>query len=543
MATAVRTPRRGYCDWRSAMALAAALLAVAAPVQSDSHEPPAAYRLGIFPYLSPRNIVEQWGPVSASMSAALGAPVRLESSASFSSFTNGIANQIYDIALIQPFDYAEAVDKHGYVPLARLSVPLVTQFFVRGDSRYQKLSDLRGTTVALPPAASANARMALRALQDYHLVPGRDLEVRYFNAHDSCIQQVWVGTASACATTTPPIASFEQRMHARLRSIHDTAPIPHVLFVAHPRVPPAQREVLRKLILGWSENDEGRALLKSVNFPGFAPIRAGEYAVMRHYNAPASASSAAANSDHDLALGVFPYLSPRMLTDQLAPLPPALAAVTGNGVQLRTASSYGAFLDNIAAGRYDIVAVQPFDYRNVVRQGYLPLVRMSGELEGHVYVRTDSPLRHFADLKGQRVAMPPYESAMSRLGRARLHEAGLVPGRDLAIDYRPTHDSCLQQVQQGLAVACMTSTHAVGAVPRELSKDLRSIALLGRIPGVVFVAHRRVPQKVRARVRDEMLSWGSSASGRRLIDAIHLGPFEPVNPDDYESLPQAEETP
>lgn len=235
-------------------------------------------------------------------------------------------------------------------------------------------------------------------------------------------------------------------------------------------------------------------------------------------------------------------LSPRTLTDQLAPLSRALATATGYGVQLRTTSSYGGFLDNVVAGRYDIV-VQPFDYMRVIRQGYLPLVRMSGELEGHVFVRTDSPIRRLADLKGRRVAMPPYASAMSRLGRARLQGAGLAPGREVAVDYRRSHDSCLQQVRQGRAAACVTSTHVLGIVPGELGGNLRSIAMLGKIPGVVFLAHEWVPQKVREHLRDEMLSWGNGESGRRLINAVQLGPFVPVNPADYENLPRAEESP
>lgn len=542
MSSIDRAPDRGGRAARILALLAVVLPAAAAPpAPPDPREPPAAYRLGIFPYLTPRSIVEQWGPVSAVMSAALGVPVRLESATSFSGFATGIATRTYDIALIQPFDYAEAVDKRGYIPLARLSAPLVTQFFVRSDSRYRRLADLRGTVVALPPAPSANARMALRALRDHHLVPGRDLEVRYFNANDSCIQQVWIGGASACATAQPPIASFEQRMRASLRPVYDTPAIPHVLFVVHPRVPVAQRERLRKLVIGWSDDDAGRALLKRLNFPGFVRVKPGEYDVIRRYGAAVGSAQGVRATGEPLQLGMYPFVLPRMLADQFAPLAAALAAVAGQGVQLRTAGSYGSYVDNISAGRFDILIVQPFDFVTAVRQGYLPLAQMSGKFVSRVYVRADSPYQRLADLKGERLAMPPRESATSRLGHIQLTANGMVADRDIAIDYRSSHDSCLQQVRRGQAAACATSTHAFTSVPAELSGGLRPIADLGAVPGVVILVHPRVPETVRERLRDELLSWGNTESGRRLIRDIQLGPFVPVNPAEFENLPLAEE--
>ena len=248
--------------------LASVCLLALTPLLAESQEPAANYRLGIFPYLASRQIVEFFGPIAASMSEALKHPVRLESAASYPDFTREVVARSYDIAMIQPFDYAEVVDKQGYMPLAQMSVPLVTQFFVRDDSRYQTLEDLRGSIVAMPPAEGANARMAMLALHENKLFPGSSVEVRHFNSHDSCIQQVWAGTASACATAKPPILVFEQRMQAKLRPIFASPPLPPVLYLAHPRVPAEHRAKLQALITGWSQTDEGRALLKRVGVPG-----------------------------------------------------------------------------------------------------------------------------------------------------------------------------------------------------------------------------------------------------------------------------------
>ena len=104
--------------------LASVTLLALSPLLAESQEPAASYRLGIFPYMAPRQTVELFGPVAASMQDALKRPVRLESAATFADFTRELAAGRYDIALIQPFDYPDAVEKYGYLPLARLDAAL-----------------------------------------------------------------------------------------------------------------------------------------------------------------------------------------------------------------------------------------------------------------------------------------------------------------------------------------------------------------------------------------------------------------------------------
>lgn len=508
------------------------------PLQAAPTETPASYRLGIFPYMAPRQTVEFYGPVAASMEAALKHPVRLESVQTFSAFSRALEKQNYDIALIQPFDYPSVVEQLGYIPLAQFAVPLVTQFYVRDDSRYHSIEDLRGSTIAMPPEPAANTRMALRALHDNQLIPGRDVEIRYFNSHDSCIQQVWAGTASACGTAKPPIQIFEKRMQAKLRAIYDTPSIPHVLFVANPRVPAEQRAKLQELITGWNQTEEGRVMLKNLGFPGFIAPHPAEYAVMRNYGPLASITNGMSTAGKALVLGVFPFLATRQLAQNFAPTLPALSEAAGTTVHLRTATSFDSFSDALASASYDIVVVQPFDYAMASRHGYLPLAAMSETLQGSFFVRANSPYRQIADFRGQLVAMPPVDAAQSRLGRYALRQAGLIPGRDVSIDYRKTHDSCLLQVQQGTAVACVTSKVTLAMLPKELSRGLRGVGRTEEVPGVLFMANKRLPAKTRQRLAAEIVSWKDSVAGRKILQSIHFGDFVPVDINAYQQLPK-----
>ena len=527
---AARTPTQRV---RARMLLLAAAGVLPWPLRAGAA---GAYALGIFPYLAPRQTLDLFGPVAAWMGAALGHPVRLTSAASFPDFSRALAEQRYDIALVQPFDVLQTVGQQGYLPLAQHSVPLVSQFYVRDDSPYHRIEDLRGTTVAMPPPQTANARMTLRALLDHQLVPGRDLALRYFDSHGSCIQQVWAGIASACGTARPPIQIFEQRMRARLRPIHDTPPIPHVMFVVHLRVPAGQRERLRTLLLGWKDDAAGRALLKNLGFPGFVAPRLAEYDVLRHYDRGGSEVVTDTRLGTTLRLGVYPFLAPRLLAERYAPALPRLSRAAEMPVQLRTASSSGAFIEALSRHAYDITVIQPFDYILATQQGYRPLAGMRAPLQGRFFVRADGPIHQVADLRGKVVAMPPPEAAQSRLGLQALREAGLTPGRDVTVDHRRTHDACLQQVQLGAADACVTTPLALQLVAPPLAAGLRAVGRTAEVPGVLFMAHERVPLAMRERLAAEIIGWQDSDDGRRVLRSIGIGDFVAVDAKAYEAL-------
>lgn len=508
---------------------------IATPVYAKDATP-KSYSLGIFPYMAPRQTVKYYGPIAEDMERVLHRPVRLESQRSFSDFSQALALHTYDIALIQPFDYPTVVGKEGYIPLAHLSVPLVTMFYVRSDSSYHTLQDLRGTTIAMPPARAANSRMGLRALYKHKLIPGRDVSIRYFNSHDSCIQQVWVGNASACTTAPPPIKVFEKRMQASLRPIYKTPPIPHIVFVVAPRVPKEVRSKLKKLILSWGHTAHSRRLLKNLGFPPFAPVKPGEYDIMRHYEPLSAMTSASAGDARDLVLGIFPYLSIRQLIKNFAPLLPALSRAVGMPVRLHTASSFGSFSDNLVAGKYDIVLVQPFEFEKAVHLGYIPLAEMNDQVYGTFFVRKNSAFQHIRDLKGATIAMPPVESALSRLGRQALAKAGLQVGHDVTIKYMNTYDACLREVQRGAAAACAVSPILLKMLPMEFSVGLRQLGKTEKIPGVAFLAHERLPKRIREELVKEIVSWQNTKPGRKILASMHFGSFVPAKPAVYHNL-------
>jgi len=516
-----------------------ALMFSSLSLQAATESPlPDSFHLGIFPYMAPRQIVELFGPVSTNMESILKHPVKLESAASFQEYRQLLEEQKLDIALIQPFDYPKVVDEYGYLPLARQDEPLITRLMVREDSKFNKLNDLRGTTIALPPEPSANARMTIRALYDNKLIPGRDVTVTHFKSHDSCLQQVWIGEASACGTSNSPLLVFEKRMQAKLRTIYDTPPIPHTLFVINPRVPAESRAKLLRLITGWSQTEEGRTMMKSLGFPGFVPAKPADYVVMHNYDPVVTAPKIESLAANEMVLGVFPYISARVVAQNFAPAIPALSQAAGKNILLRTATNFEAFSDAIVAASYDIVLVQPFDYAKASQHGYLPLAAMNGFVQSKFRVLENSPYHQISDFKGKMVALPPVDSANSRLGRKALLQAGLIPGKDVTIEYRKSHEACMQHMRNGGAVACLISDTMLSMVPHEMQLGLRDVGLTEKVPGPLFMVHKRIPEKESKRLQIEILSWKDTEKDRKILNSMQFGDFIKVNINDYINIPR-----
>ena len=516
------------------------IVASSSLMAAGKNPPPTYYRLGVFPYMSPRQTVELFGPVVTAFESVLKRPVHLESAMTFPDFGHNLKEQNYDIALIQPFDYHKAVVLGGYLPLARLDAPLVTQLMVRDDSRYVNISDLRGTTIGLPPTESANARMTLRALYDNKLVVGRDIQIQYFKSHDSCIQQVWIGEISACGTSKTPVLVFEQRMQAKLRPIYNTPAIPHTLFVVHTRVPAIERNKLQQLIIGWKNTDDGRTLLKMLGLPGFIHAKPSDYDVMTNYEPQSAAPKPEHDLSQELVLGVLPYITPRMLTEKFSIALSALSKKVKNTIHLRSATSYENFTEAVNSESYDLVLVQPFEYINATMHGYLPLVSMKEKIKTSFYVLSTSPYKQLSELKGTVIAMPPIKAAQSRMGRKELSNIGLVPGRDIDVVYSINHEACLQRVQSGEATACVTGEIALSLLSREITGSFRSIANCPEVPGLVLLAHKRLPIFIREQFISEIVGWKNTAAGKKILDLIHIGEFIPVNTDEYTNLSKNE---
>ncbi len=248
-------------------------------------EAKAPYRFGVFPYIPPARIEESYAPAAADFAAALDREVLLRTKTTFADWFEEVRAQRYDIVFIQPFDYVKAFRGYGYLPLARGSEPLAAVLTVLEDSPLTDLSQLRGKSVALPPASAAVSHLTKIALAEAGLEPGRDVTVKHLRNHDSCLQQVVIGAADVCGTARVVVRDFAARRPVAFRVLAETRAIPHVLFAVHSRVSEDDREAIRRVILKWHETEKGRQWLASVGFGPFVPALDADYDIVREFAA------------------------------------------------------------------------------------------------------------------------------------------------------------------------------------------------------------------------------------------------------------------
>ena len=255
------------------------LLAATVPVLAAG-EP---LQMGVFPYLPPAKLQELFDPIAADLEKALGRKVILNSRNEYETFTQALNRQEFDIALIHPFDYPTAHDRHGYFPLARRKDELRGLILVMADSPIRSLQGLKGMTVTNPPREAAVSYLTSMALADAGIDPIKEVRRDYGKSHFSCMQKLLIGEADACGTARQALLHFEKekQMTARFRVLHETTPVSHSLFVAHKRLASKDREALKARILDWPNTEAGRKIIDSGQFIPFVAASDKDYASVR----------------------------------------------------------------------------------------------------------------------------------------------------------------------------------------------------------------------------------------------------------------------
>lgn len=239
---------------------------------------------GVFPMMPLNKLYKVYSPMAADFSNKIGQHVIMRSSPSFESFETSLRREEFDIAFIQPFDFIEAYEQHGYLPLARRDVPLRSILIVRKDSPLRSIRDVKGKLIAAAAPSAAVTRLLHRELEENALDINKDVRWVFKHTHFACMQSVLVKEADACTTATRALKHWESvRLEERFRIIHTAEAIPHTLFVIHQRVPKLTRDIIKQTIINWPNNDVGKKILSRGKLRPFIEAVVDEYEVLRTF--------------------------------------------------------------------------------------------------------------------------------------------------------------------------------------------------------------------------------------------------------------------
>lgn len=247
------------------------------------------------------------------------------------------------------------------------------------------------------------------------------------------------------------------------------------------------------------------------------------------------AEAATVEPDGSYILGVFPHLPPRELEKVFAPMAADLGKVLGRDVRFRSSTTYEKFSEHLHDGKYDIAFIQPFDYVAVAGNGgYVPAATRTQRLSAIIVTKKDSQLDNMESLKNKRISLPPESAAVSILVRNHFIRNNLIPGKNVILSHHRSHVSCMQKVLIGETDACGTAAPAVRYFQKRMKVDLKTIARTMDIPHTLFAIHTRVPESDKQIIKQRILGWGESESGRKILERGSLKPFVNISDSDYD---------
>lgn len=263
------------------------ILTMALPGSSVAASPavnPLSHEMGVFPFLPPRELEKIFAPFAASIGHALGKEMHFQSTRTYRDFMARTDEQQYSVIFVQPFDYIRLADKKLYEPLATRKENLSAIIVSKSDSNINSIADLKGKTIAMPPKVAAVSRLSKNMLVQKGLTPNKAVSITHHRSHASCLQQVLIGSAAACATAAPAVRFVENKMKVKFKIVDQTREIPHTLFAVSTKLGEREKKIIRDTILSWAKTAEGKKLLERGRMKPFKIIEDKAYNIVRQIN-------------------------------------------------------------------------------------------------------------------------------------------------------------------------------------------------------------------------------------------------------------------
>ncbi|MDD2733309.1 MAG: phosphate/phosphite/phosphonate ABC transporter substrate-binding protein [Desulfuromonadaceae bacterium] len=228
------------------------------------------YTLAVIPSAPPVALHKQWTPFVEQLSRDTGLAFRLIMYERMAEFERDIWNGVPDFIFASPIQTVVAHAEKGYVPLVRGGKDIAVGLFVRKGSPYRSIKDLNGKTISFV----GNKNLCSVFVQ--HLLGEHKDKVsftrEYAGSTRNVIINVLLGKSAAGAVFIPELARESEDTRSQLREILVTPEIaPHPLS-AHPRVPRAAQEAVKKAALAIAATVDGAELLKTLRMA--APVAA-----------------------------------------------------------------------------------------------------------------------------------------------------------------------------------------------------------------------------------------------------------------------------
>jgi phosphonate transport system substrate-binding protein len=232
--------------------------------------------LGVFPYISANQMMEQLSPLCKRIEEALGKKVTLVSAPDFLSYVDRTAKGEYDLVLTAAHMGNLAEKRDGWQRVVQSGQKTAAVLLVRQESSVQGLEDLRNKKITVGNRRSLTYLLAKEAIADKGILLDKDMKVIETATFSNVVQSVFLGEADVGATPTLLWDNWEHvnaEQHHQLREIFRTrSAASSFLVMASPKT---DQETIRRLIdslLHFQDTTEGKTFFQKSQFGSFQPL-------------------------------------------------------------------------------------------------------------------------------------------------------------------------------------------------------------------------------------------------------------------------------
>lgn len=231
-----------------------------------------------------------------------------------------------------------------------------------------------------------------------------------------------------------------------------------------------------------------------------------------------------------LLMGVFPSTTAKQIVETYRPLANALEKTLQRRIEIYTAPNFKTFIERTRQGEYDLLLTAPH-LAWLARQdaGYQPLLKYTQPVRGLLVVKSTSPYRDVAELRGRSIAIADALAVIVLAMQDELTKDGLKPNIDYRTIEAGTHINAAMQIINGRADAAMIGLLPYKQMPPDLHSQLRVLRETPPLSSLTFLTHPRLHDAEVAMIRNTLLNFATTPAGQAFLKQGGFGGFSPLD--------------
>ncbi len=242
-----------------------------------------ALRMGLFPNLSTRLLLETYQPMREFLEQRLGRPVILFTAPDFNSFVSRTQSGEYDLVVTAPHFARLAQTESGYQPLFSYRNNITAAIVVAKNSRFTDLNALKGQKIAAPDRIAVVTMLGLKMLRDEGLEANKNYHFHWAGTHGNVALAVLNGEAAAGILGMLPLKQLPENVSRQLHVLSISPAIDSQMILAHQRVEPGSLQQIREALLQFERSPEGQKFFRTTSLAGLKPIGTGDLKQLEPY--------------------------------------------------------------------------------------------------------------------------------------------------------------------------------------------------------------------------------------------------------------------